>query len=207
MPRIRHRRGPTCDPAGRRDRFLGQQPASRANDRGHSPEHHQRVDDVQEEETAKSEVDLLGQDEFLCRLGDRDDLSLSCLGCSSRHFVSAGRVDIDCIDPAVRADQRRQRNGYVPAARPDVGAEPSTPEAEPSEGGLERAPVDIVTQVDLGHLRANATQSGAPWKCRSKPASYVMDRGGNPRSAVVSHRVWRDTREGSRRGMGCRHPS
>ena len=192
--RIGHRRGPTCDSAGRRDRFLGHQPAARASDRGHPPKHHQRVDDVQEEETAISEVDLLGQDEFLCRLGNGDDLGFPCLGCRSRHFVPAGRVDIDCIDPAVGTDQRRQCNGYVAAARPDVGAEPSTPEAKPPEGGLERASVDIVAQIDLRHSRANATQSRAPWKCVSKRASHSTDRGGNARSAVLSHRVWRHAR-------------
>ena len=102
-------------------------------------------------EAAVGKVDLLGQDQLFGGLGDGHDLRFPGLGGGLGHLVPPGGVDVDGVNAAAVADHRGQGHGHVAAAGADVGAAPARAQAQPVEGSLQRAAVDIVAQVQLGH--------------------------------------------------------
>jgi hypothetical protein len=135
--------------------------ATSSHDACHAAKDGKRIDDVDQEESTKSEVDLLGKEKIFAGLGDRDDLGLATLGGRRRHFVASSRVAVDGVDPAASADELAEGDRDVTGTGTDVDATPPRTKAEAIERGLQRTPIDVVSQSELGHEK-NATQSSPP---------------------------------------------
>lgn len=137
---------------------MGEQPAVGPGYRRHAAEHRQRVQHVHQQEAAVGEVDQFGQDQLLGGLGDGHDLGFPGLSGCLRNLVAPGRVDVDCVHPAAVADNRSEGHGHVAAARSYIGATPAGRQPEPLQCGLQRAAIDVVSEVELRHLWRNPSQ-------------------------------------------------
>ena len=121
---------------------------------GHPPEHHGRIDHVEQEEPAEGQVDRLGQTEVLAGLGDGQHLAVG--GRGRGHLVAGRGVAVHGVDPAVATDDLGQGDRDVAPAGADVDARPARADPQPVERGGERPPVDVVAQAAQFH-RANDT--------------------------------------------------
>ena len=129
--------------------LLRHHPAAGAHGLAHAAQHHDRVEHVHEEEAAEGEVDRLGQQELLARLGDGDHLGM---GRRRPAPPRRGRgVVVDRVDAPVVADDLGERDAHVAAARAHVDTAPALAQPQPVERGGERPAVHVVAQPELEH--------------------------------------------------------
>ena len=152
MPGIGHRQGDSGDASRGGDRFLDDYPTAGLHDGGHTAQHHGGIVDVEEQEPAERQIDLLGEDQVLPRLGERDDLGVG--GRSAGHFVAGLGIAVHRVDPALASHHFGQGDRDVAAAGSHVEAAPARPEAEALQGRGQRPPVDVVAKTrELTHDR------------------------------------------------------
>ena len=143
VPSIGHRHGHAVDPAGAGDWFLGHHPSTRSDCCGHGGQPGERLVYMEEKEAAERQINRLGQREVFYGLGQSEDLGVG--GRSGGNEVTSGGIDVDGIDTTLSTDDLAEGDGHVTEAGADVDASPAGTNPEPSHGGGQWAPVDVVT--------------------------------------------------------------
>jgi len=100
---------------------------------------------MEKEEPAVGEVDLLGQDQVLDRLGQCDHLGIGSGALGDE--VPRGGIDVDGVDAPVAPDEVAELDGDVPGPGADVDAAPARADSEPFKRGGERSTIDVVAQT------------------------------------------------------------
>ncbi len=98
---------------------------------------------MEEKEAAERQINRLGQREVFYGLGQSEDLGVG--GRSGGNEVTSGGIDVDGIDTTLSTDDLAEGDGHVTEAGADVDASPAGTNPEPSHGGGQWAPVDVVT--------------------------------------------------------------